>query len=369
LLGDHAPECALDPKSGFYFPKDTIQQGEPLVIAVAIKNIGAYDMDSLLVGYEVRPQGQPSQAIPYERQDSLRVGEIFLDTVYIDTEHLSGYHILRLEANPRNPEGIQDQLEQYSFNNLLELGFFVEEDKTNPLLDVTFDGRHILNGELISPRPVIEALLEDENPYFIMNEPSDTAQFKVFITYPSGNQIPVYFSQLSELQFIPADGTENRSRIRYTPEFTENGIYRLLIQAQDKSGNNSGDQDYRIEFEVNTRPSITEVVNYPNPFSTRTQFVFTLTGVEPPDEFLIRIMTVSGIVVREIRQNELGPLRIGHNRSEFWWDGTDMFGDRLANGIYMYTVQARLRGEDLEINTTEASPYFYKGVGKMYLLR
>jgi flagellar hook assembly protein FlgD len=84
---------------------------------------------------------------------------------------------------------------------------------------------------------------------------------------------------------------------------------------------------------------------------------------------LIRIMTVSGAVVREIRADELGPLRIGTNRTEFWWDGTDMFGDRLANGIYLYTVQARLRGQDMDLNSTDAAGFFTKGVGKMYLLR
>ena len=40
--------------------------------------------------------------------------------------------------------------------------------------------------------------------------------------------------------------------------------------------------------------------NYPNPFSTSTKFVFTLTGSEIPDVFTIQIMTISGKVVREI---------------------------------------------------------------------
>ncbi|MBI1267491.1 MAG: hypothetical protein GC193_08690 [Cryomorphaceae bacterium] len=369
LLSDHAPECALNPLRGFYFPKDTIQQGEPLPIAIAIENIGAVDMDSLLVGYRVIASGQEPFEIPYPRSDSLRVGEVLLDTAYIDTHSFSGALTLRVEANKRDANGNPDQMEQYAFNNIAELRFFVVEDKINPLLDVTFDGRHILNGELVSPTPLISALLDDENPYFLLSEPADTANFKVFITHPSGIQYPVYFSDFAVLNFVPATGTNNRSQIQYTPRFEDNGTYRLLVQARDKSGNTSGDRDYRIDFEVNTKPSITEVVNYPNPFSTRTQFVFTITGTQPPDEMLIRIMTVSGAVVREIRADELGPLRIGNNRTEFWWDGTDMFGDRLANGIYLYTVQARLRGQDLDLNAGDAAGFFTKGVGKMYLLR
>ena len=157
--------------------------------------------------------------------------------------------------------------------------------------------------------------------------------------------------------------------IEYDPMFTLDGEYELLVQASDKSGNASGDLDFRIGFEVFSKPTITEVMNYPNPFSTRTQFVFTLTGTTPPDQMMIQIMTISGRVVREIYADELGPLHIGRNFTEYWWDGRDQFGDPLANGIYLYRVVARLNGSDVELRLTDASQYFKEGFGKMYLLR
>jgi flagellar hook assembly protein FlgD len=55
--------------------------------------------------------------------------------------------------------------------------------------------------------------------------------------------------------------------------------------------------------------------------------------------------------------------------TEFAWDGTDEFGDRLARGVYLYRVIAQLNGQDLEVRETKASEYFTKGIGKMYLLR
>ena len=36
-------------------------------------------------------------------------------------------------------------------------------DRENPLLDVTFDGVHILDGDIVSARPEIEILLNDPN--------------------------------------------------------------------------------------------------------------------------------------------------------------------------------------------------------------
>jgi flagellar hook assembly protein FlgD len=124
-----------------------------------------------------------------------------------------------------------------------------------------------------------------------------------------------------------------------------------------------------VEFEVIHESSITAMMNYPNPFSTSTRFVFTLTGSEVPDDILIQIMTVSGRVVREISEDELGPINIGRNITEFAWDGTDQFGDPLANGVYLYRVKTRINGESIEHRESGADQYFTKNFGKMYLLR
>jgi flagellar hook assembly protein FlgD len=111
------------------------------------------------------------------------------------------------------------------------------------------------------------------------------------------------------------------------------------------------------------------MMNYPNPFTTSTRFVFTLTGSQEPEEILIQIMTVSGRVVREITEDELGQIHIGRNITEYAWDGTDEFGDPLANGVYLYTVKAQINGEDILRRDSGADQHFKKGFGKMYLMR
>ena len=52
-------------------------------------------------------------------------------------------------------------------------------------------------------------------------------------------------------------------------------------------------------------------------------------------------VTVTGKVVREILQNELGPIRIGNNLTDYAWDGKDEYGDQLAKGVYVYRVKVR----------------------------
>ena len=115
--------------------------------------------------------------------------------------------------------------------------------------------------------------------------------------------------------------------------------------------------------------TITHFYPYPNPFATQTRFVFTLTGTEVPDKLKIQIMTVSGRIVREINQDEIGPLRIGNNITEFAWDGTDEFGDQLANGVYFYRVQIESSNDLFKHRSTSADGAFKRGFGKLYILR
>jgi flagellar hook assembly protein FlgD len=97
--------------------------------------------------------------------------------------------------------------------------------------------------------------------------------------------------------------------------------------------------------------------------------VFTLTGSKPPEQLLIRIMTITGKMVKEITQNEFGPIKIGNNISEYGWDGTDNFGDRLANGVYLYQVMTRIDGQSVKKRDTSADQYVTHNTGKIYLLK
>jgi flagellar hook assembly protein FlgD len=241
----------------------------------------------------------------------------------------------------------------------------VESDKINPLLDVTFDGTHILNGDVISAKPHVLITLKDENKFLALN---DTSNFMVYIKYPNqASEKRLYFS--NGLIFTPANLPSNSCKIEWKPEFAIDGKYALRVQAADRSRNASGAVDYTIQFEVITKQTITEVLNYPNPFSTSTRFVFTLTGTEVPDIFTIQIMTITGKVVREINRNELGNVHIGRNITDYAWDGKDEYGDKLGNGVYLYRVITRSNGQAIEKNATDADSFFKKGVGKMVIMR
>ena len=365
---DEVPECAINANRNFSFHGNPISEGDTARLSIAIDNLAYKPMDSLYVDFYLYDNNRVRHNIKTVKMDSLRVGESLLASIEIDTTFgFSGNNSLWVEANPN---GIHHQLEQVHFNNFAEVKFKINRDVINPILDVTFDGIHILDRDIISGKPNITIQLHDENKFLALN---DTSDFRVYLKTPSSNtQQRIYFSPLAfgnVMRFTPAALPKNSCRIDWNPVLTEDGIYSLEVEATDKSKNESGRYNYKISFEVINKSTITEVLNYPNPFSTSTRFVFTLTGNEIPSYMKIQIMTVTGKIIREITQNELRNIHIGRNITDYAWDGKDEFGDQLANGVYLYRVITSINGNDIEHRQTEVDKFFKKGWGKLYLMR
>ena len=83
-------------------------------------------------------------------------------------------------------------------------------------------------------------------------------------------------------------------------------------------------------------------------------------------------MSVSGKIVKEITQNELGPMKIGKHMTDYVWNGTDEYGDKLANGVYLYRMiikdQDKKNYEKLEDGKNTDS--FFDGQwGKLVIIR
>ena len=362
-----APEGAINP--GQYFSmKDTVDVAEPLQFKIAFKNISNTPFrDSLKIKATIIDRNNTTVVLPAWRQRVLAVSpDTLLVSYNLDTKRFGGTNSLSVEVNPDN-----DQPEQYHFNNTFFKTFYVRGDTINPLLDVTFDNVHILNNDIVSSKPDIAIILKDESKWFLLNDPST---IKVQVQYPDGSIRPYTFGT-DTLQFIPAQQAPNKNNTAtaiFKPYFPQDGKYQLIVSGKDMSNNKAGNLEYRVAFDVINKAMISNMLNYPNPFTTSTAFVFTLTGSEVPQNIKIEILTVTGKVVREITKEELGPLHIGRNITEFKWDGTDQYGEKLGNGVYLYRVVTNLNGKSLDKYTAKddtTDKYFTKGYGKMYLMR
>ncbi len=379
ILFSEFPEAALNPlRISSFELNDSVQEGETFLFQMAIENIGKYDMDSMQVVHWKLDSKLNESGKTYRVLQALPVGGVIYDTVSVSTLSTVGGNSLWYDVNPYIG-GRLWQNEQHHFNNISLVNFHVDKDKINPILDVTFDGIHILDGDIVSPKPFIVITLDDENQYLAIDDPS---LIQVFLSYPNKEDSLVLLDE-SDYLFRSADFPKNKATIELTGSFPDDGTYKLRVMSQDRSSNISGKGDglfdYSITFQVINKSSITQVMNWPNPFSTSTQFVFTLTGSVIPDNFLLQIMTISGKIVREVQKDEFGAINIGRNISDFKWDGKDKYGDQLANGVYLYRVTLKSDTEEFEERTSDVSDqsgttsikdrYFKKGIGKMYLLR
>lgn len=364
---DKVPEAVVNPTIHFVRSRDTIVSGENFSLSVAVENVTPIDMDSLLVRFIIRDASN-NITMFYKRFAPLPGHQSMnIDFSYnFPGFNFFGWNSITVEVNPNN-----DQPEQFHFNNFAELNLFVDRDRINPLLDVTFDGRHITDGEYVSSNPEILFRLKDENKYLALN---DTSEFLIYMFYPNDPLNPVQLSHdQPDITYIPAtntnNGKNNEARLIYKPTLAD-GTYEIRAQGIDRSNNDAGKYDYRIKFQVDSKPSITNILNYPNPFSTSTQFVFTLTGASIPDQLTIQIFSASGKVVKEITREELGNLHIGTNLTDYKWNGTDNYGDRLANGVYFYRVMTKNSdGTTTEVKQSSIDKYFKHGYGKLYIFR
>jgi len=270
---------------------------------------------------------------------------------------------------PRVMINPQAQPELYYFNNELRLDPFVVRD-TNvpPTLDVAVDGRHILDGELVSARPVVSIQLRDEDKLRLIK---DASYFTLFLQKDNQAAVPVDVNS-AQVHFSVDNTAGSLAKLEYQPGLNTalaDGMYTLRVQGRDPANLAAGTQDYQVKFQVISASTISNVFPYPNPVTSKAKFVFTVTGQELPRNMKIQIMTLTGRVVREIFMNELGPLHIGNNVTDYAWDGTDQYGDRLANGTYLYRVSLDDPNGDYKKFSTAGDQAFKNDWGKLVLLR
>ena len=360
IFYDGLPDIAINPELSYEFMEDTSQIGDEVKIKVGVENVSIFDMDSILVLFTISNSQNQVENI-FQRYPPLAAGDKMTLEQTFDTENfIDGPHLMTMVANPND-----DQPETYLGNNILLQRFLMFKDRIQPILDVTFDGIRIMNADIVSPKPVIEIQLKDENKSVLIK---DSSLFEIFIKPPSGDLEKIELSD-PNIEFTPATDLQNKAILKIFRHFEIDGLYELHVQGTDASGNVSSRDLYQIQFNVINSNSVARVLPYPNPFSESTRFLYTITG-NLPTTFKIQIMTTSGNVVREIDLAREDQLKIGTHLSEISWDGTDQFNDRLGAGIYLYQVTIKDDlNQEYESFSTPADRFFENDLGKIVIVR
>ncbi|MFH0734497.1 MAG: C25 family cysteine peptidase [bacterium] len=310
------PEINIANKSLSFNP-DSLMQGFPIEMSFDVKNYGASTADSLQLNFWINGNQTPflskNIAVPADSTITIKNN--------INTSNLQF-------VNKVNVEGVLKERELYTYNNIGNKSFYVSRDSLNPTFEIKFDGEDILDGDIISAKPLVLMTLKDNSPL-----PLDSTFFYV---YHNNVQVPK-----DSLIFSYTPYPNSTAILTWNPSLRD-GTHFLEVLARDASLNYFDTTSYRISFVVNNKNEIKEIYNYPNPFSGSTYFTFNMTGTEKPDEIKIKVFTVAGRLIKNL-EIPIEPLKFGFNK--FYWDGKDEDGDEIGNGVYFYKVIVSKNGE------------------------
>ena len=124
--------------------------------------------------------------------------------------------------------------------------------------------------------------------------------------------------------------------IKFQLPSLETGKHFATVKVWDIANNSS---TVTIDFEVANSEElvIKNVYNYPNPFTSSTVFMFQHNQPAENINVLIDIYSVAGKLVHQINKviNTTGNLC-----KDIFWDGKDKNNEKLARGVYIYTIIA-----------------------------
>ncbi|MFM6935126.1 MAG: type IX secretion system sortase PorU [Flavobacteriales bacterium] len=211
-------------------------------------------------------------------------------------------------------------------------------DVVGPEIQLFMNDDAFVSGSVTDASPVLFAKIFDENG---VNTVGNGIGHDIVAILDGETSNPYvlndfYSAELNDYQ---------NGQVHYQFQGLSKGKHTVELKVWDVN-NNSGLA--RIDFIVQEKsePTLSHVYNYPNPFTTRTSFMFEHNQSCNQLEVQIQIYTVSGKLVKTIQQ--MVPTQ-GFRSEGIEWDGKDDFGDQLAKGVYVY----RLKVKNLDGLTTE----------------
>jgi len=303
---------------------------------------GKHFADSLSVSVEVVNQTSAQKETQAFKIKPPIPSDSTVFNVSVNTHHKAGLNNVSVSVNRKILP------EQYYENNTVDMpGYLnVKADDIPPVLEVSVDGRFIVNGDYVSSNPQILATMRDENPYLFK---ADTLGMNIFLSYPCpDDECPFERINFSgdDVQWLPASASAD-FQIKYNPRNLPDGKYTLRVEAEDATGNASGPEPYEVNFMVDQEAALELKEVFPNPSSSDFFFRFLLKGNELPDDFSLRIYALDGRLMQQYALDDIRHFYVGTN--EVQWQARDNSGNVLPGGMYIY----RLRISTKELGATQ----------------
>lgn len=204
----------------------------------------------------------------------------------------------------------------------------VAPDDNGPLVELYLNDDSFVSGGLTGGKPIIFAKIFDENG---VNTVGNSIGHDLVATLDNNTDQTIVLNDFYESDL----DTYKSGTVRYQLSELEQGAHTLSLKVWDVYNNSS---EKEIEFVVSETADLAldHVLNYPNPFTTRTEFFFEHNKVCSFLDVQVQVFTVSGRLVKTLTERVQPE---GFRSEPIVWDGKDDYGDKLARGVYVYKLK------------------------------
>jgi hypothetical protein len=200
-------------------------------------------------------------------------------------------------------------------------------DNAGPQVSLYMNDKGFVNGGVTSDKPVFYADLIDSSG---INTLGSGIGHDISVVLDGKDTKPLVLNDYYEANL----NSYQSGRVRYPYSQLAEGEHKLAFKVWDIQNNSS---DAQVDFVVarSAELALKHVLNYPNPFTTRTKFFFEHNQACSPLKVTVQVYTVSGKLVKTIQQTVVCE---GFRPGGIEWDGRDDFGDKLGRGVYLYKL-------------------------------
>jgi hypothetical protein len=226
----------------------------------------------------------------------------------------------------------EDEIQDGSgYDESLDIGGIdsdAETDNDGPQIQLFLNDENFVSGGVTNDHPLFRATIFDQNGInTVGNGIGHDIEAVIDDDYASSIILNDYYE--SDLD------TYQSGEINYALSNLSIGEHKIKLKVWDVYNNSSEEE---LLFNVVNEEDITieKLLNYPNPFTTSTQFFFEHNQVCDFLDVSIQVFNVSGKVVKNINERILNE---GFRSNGILWDGKDDFQEVLGKGVYVYKVK------------------------------
>ncbi|MFC1733358.1 type IX secretion system sortase PorU, partial [candidate division KSB1 bacterium] len=203
-------------------------------------------------------------------------------------------------------------------------------DETGPEIEVYLNDENFVFGGITNEDPILLSYVFDSNGINTVGN-------------GIGHDLVAILDENTEHTYVLNDYYEadlnsyTRGTIKYPFQDLSEGLHTLKIKVWDVYNNSS---EAYTEFVVasSTELALDHVMNYPNPFTTRTAFYFEHNQPSSYLDVIIQIFTITGKLIKTINESVITD---GYRVDDIYWNGRDDFGDPIGRGVYIYKLKVR----------------------------